>query len=213
MPLDRACLIGCGVMTGFGAATRIARVQPGTTVVVFGCGGVGLNVVQGARLAQAAVIVAVDLVPAKLEWARTFGATHTINAAEGDPVEAVRQLTAGRGADYAFEAVGHPVSIRNAIAAARKGGSVVILGMAPAGTDVTVPFDSLLGEKQITRSSYGGGRPRVDFPRLARPYLDGRLLLDELITMRLPLAAINDGFRHVEHGDVARAVIIFPSAT
>ena len=109
--------------------------------------------------------------------------------------------------------MGHPVSIRNAIAAVRKGGRVVILGMAPAGTDITLPFDSLLGEKQITRSSYGGGRPRVDFPRLARLYLDGRLLLDELITMRLPLADINAGSGHVEHGDVARAVVIFPSTT
>ena len=212
MPLDRACLIGCGVLTGVGAVIRNAQVRPGSSVVVFGCGGVGLNVVQGARLAGAGTIVAVDLKPKKLEWARTFGATHTVDASTTDPVEAARELTDGRGADYAFEAVGHPGSIRGALAAVRKGGRLVILGMAPAGTDLTVPFDLLLGEKVITRSSYGGGLPRVDFPRLAKLYLDGKLMLDELITMRLPLEDINEGFRRMEAGDVARAVVVFPGA-
>jgi Zn-dependent alcohol dehydrogenase len=209
MPLDRACLIGCGVMTGVGAAMNVARVQPGSSVVVFGCGGVGLNVIQGARLANAATIVAVDLNPRKLDWARTFGATHTVDATAVDPVEAVRDLTAGRGADYAFEAVGHPESIRNTLGAVRKGGRAVILGMAAAGTELTIPFDLLLGEKQITRSSYGNSRPRVEFPRLVQLYLQGKLLLDELISTRLSLSDINDGFARVEAGDVARAVVIF----
>ncbi len=209
MPLDRACLIGCGVMTGVGAAMNVARVQPGSSVVVFGCGGVGLNVIQGARLANAATIVAVDLNPRKLEWARTFGATHTVDATVVDPVEAVRDLTDGRGADYAFEAVGHPESIRNTLAAVRKGGRAVILGMAPAGTELSIPFDLLLGEKQITRSSYGNARPRVEFPRLVQLYLQGKLLLDELISTRLSLADINDGFARVAAGEVARAVVTF----
>jgi NDMA-dependent alcohol dehydrogenase len=209
MPLDRACLIGCGVMTGVGAAMNVARVQPGSSVVVFGCGGVGLNVIQGARLANAATIVAVDLNPRKLEWARTFGATHTLDATTVDPVAAVADLTDGRGADYAFEAVGHPESIRNTLAAVRKGGRVVILGMAPAGTELSIPFDLLLGEKQITRSSYGDARPRVEFPRLVQLYLQGKLLLDELISTRLSLSDINDGFARVAAGDVARAVVTF----
>jgi NDMA-dependent alcohol dehydrogenase len=209
MPLDRACLIGCGVMTGVGAAMNVARVRPGSSVVVFGCGGVGLNVIQGARLASAATIVAVDLNPRKLEWACTFGATHTVDATVVDPVAAVRDLTDGRGADYAFEAVGQPETIRNTLAAVRKGGQAVILGMAAAGTELSIPFDLLLGEKQITRSSYGNGRPRVDFPRLVQLYLQGKLLLDELISTRLSLADINDGFARVEAGDVARAVVTF----
>jgi S-(hydroxymethyl)glutathione dehydrogenase/alcohol dehydrogenase len=209
MPLDRACLIGCGVMTGVGAVVNIARVRPGSSVVVFGCGGVGLNVIQGARLANAATIIAVDLNPKKLEWARTFGATHTVDAGQTDAVAVVRDLTGGRGADYAFEAIGQPATIRNTLAAVRKGGKAVILGMAPAGTELSIPFDFLLGEKQITRSSYGGARPRVDFPRLAQLYLQGQLMLDELISARLSLSDINAGFRQVEAGDVARAVVIF----
>jgi S-(hydroxymethyl)glutathione dehydrogenase/alcohol dehydrogenase len=212
VPLDRACLIGCGVMTGVGAVIRNARVRPGSSVVVFGCGGVGLNVLQGARLANASTIVAVDLNPRKLELARVFGATHTVNAGSTDAVQAVRELTGGRGADYSFEAVGHPGSIRDTLAAVRKGGRAVILGMTPAGTELCLPFDLLLGEKVITRSSYGGGRPRVDFPRLAKLYLEGKLMLDELITTRLSLDEINGGFARVEAGDVARAVVVFPQA-
>ena len=209
MPLDRACLIGCGVMTGVGAVINVAAVRPGSSVIVFGCGGVGLNVVQGARLVNAETIIAVDLNPRKLEWARTFGATHTLDATSTDPVAAVRDLTGGRGADYAFEAVGHPATIRNTLATVRKGGRAVILGMAPAGTELSIPFDHLLGEKQIIRSSYGNARPRVDFPRLVQLYLQGKLMLDELISTRLSLADINAGFGRVEAGDVARAVVIF----
>jgi Zn-dependent alcohol dehydrogenase len=146
------------------------------------------------------MIVAVDLNPRKLEWAATFGATHTVDASAMDPVAAVRDLTDGRGADYAFEAVGHPESICNTLAAVRKGGRVVILGMAPLGTQLSIPFDVLLGEKQITQSSYGNARPRVDFPRLVQLYLQGKLLLDELISTRLPLADINNGFSRLQPG-------------
>jgi Zn-dependent alcohol dehydrogenase len=210
IPLDRACLIGCGVMTGVGAVARNARVDPGSRVVVFGCGGVGLNVIQGARLANASTIIAVDLRDQKLEWARTFGATHVFNATSGDPVEYVRSLTRGRGADYAFEAVGDPRTIEQTLASARRGGKVVILGMAPVGTTLTIPFDLILGEKQITRTSYGAGKPRVDFPRLVELYLNRKLMLDELITMRLPLADINQGFARMEQGEIARAVVTFP---
>jgi len=169
IPFDRACLLGCGVMTGVGAATRVARVAPGATAVVVGVGAVGLNAIQGARLSNADVIIAVDVDDRKLGLARAFGATHTVSAARDDAVARVHELTAGRGADYVFEAAGKVEGFRLAVEAAR---------------------------------------PRRDFPWLARAYLDGRLKLDELITRRLALAEINDGFAQMAKGDGVRAVIL-----
>jgi len=178
-------------------------------VVVFGAGAVGLNVIQGARLVNAETIVAVDVSEPKLALARAFGATHTVDAARTDAVAGVRGLTGGRGADYAFEAAGTEATLQQALEAARPGGTVVILGKTQVDARVSLRFGSLMGERLITRSSYGGARPRRDFPLLARMYLDGRLKLDELITRRLALAEINDGFRDMAKGALVRAVVMF----
>jgi S-(hydroxymethyl)glutathione dehydrogenase/alcohol dehydrogenase len=209
LPFDRGCLIGCGVTTGIAAVIRCARVAPGTSVVVVGSGAVGLNVLQGARLAGARTIVAVDVSQRHLALAPRFGATHVVDATREDAVAVVRRLTAGRGADYAFEAAGNEVSLRATLEAARPGATVVILGKTGVDEKVAVRFGSLMGEKRIVRSSYGGARPRVDFPRLAQAYLEGRLLLDELVTHRLRLADINDGFDGMRRGEVTRAVVVF----
>jgi S-(hydroxymethyl)glutathione dehydrogenase/alcohol dehydrogenase len=209
LPFDRACLIGCGVMTGVGGALRVARVAPGASVVVVGTGAVGLNVLQGARLAGARTIIAVDVSDRHLRMAPAFGATDVIHAAREDPIAAVRRLTSGRGADYAFEAAGSEATLQQTLEAARPGATVVILGKTAVDARVSLRFGSLMGEKRIVRSSYGGARPRVDFPQIARAYLDGRLRLDELITHRLSLAEINDGFDGMTRGEVTRAVVTF----
>ncbi|MBL8705614.1 MAG: Zn-dependent alcohol dehydrogenase [Rhodospirillales bacterium] len=208
IPFDRACLIGCGVMTGFGAATRAAPVPAGANVLVIGCGAVGLNVLQGARLAGAGRIVAIDRSQARLELARRFGATDGLlagDAALGD----VRALTQGRGADLVFESAGHPSAFALAAEACRPGGQVVFLGKVHVDQQIAFRWGSLMGEKRITRSSYGGARPRRDFPLLAQAYLDGRLNLDDLITARLPLDRINDGFDAMRRGEGIRSVITF----
>lgn len=207
IPFACACLIGCGVMTGVGAVLRVARVRPGTGVVVLGCGAVGLNVVQGARLAAAEPVIAVDVAPEKLESAERFGATHTVNATDDDVVAAVRSMTRGRGADHVFEAAGTGATMRLALETARPGANVVILGKTNVDAEVAFRFGSLMGEKRIIRSSYGNARPRLDFPYLARLYLEGRLMLDELITRRLALAEINDGFAAMARGELVRAVV------
>jgi S-(hydroxymethyl)glutathione dehydrogenase/alcohol dehydrogenase len=211
IPFDRACLIGCGVMTGVGAVTRIAKVAVGSSVATFGCGAVGLNVVQGARLAGAGVIAAIDTDDRKLELARRLGATHTINATREDTVSALRALTAGRGADYVFESAGNEKTIQQTLEATRPGGHAVILGKVNFDSNVSLRFGSLMGEKQITRSAYGGARPSRDFPLLSEYYLEGRLKLDELITDRLPLAEISTGFAKMKAARGIRTVITFPN--
>jgi S-(hydroxymethyl)glutathione dehydrogenase/alcohol dehydrogenase len=210
IPFDRACLIGCGVMTGVGAASRLARIEAGASVAVIGCGAVGLNVVQGARLQQADTIVAIDRDPARLALARAFGATHVIGpevAETAAQAAQVRALTAGRGADYAFECAGGEAPLQLMFDALRPGGSGVILGKVNVDRKVALRFGSMMGEKRVIRSSYGGARPRRDFPWLARLYLDGRLKLDELITQRLPLARINEGFDAMRAGRTLRTVL------
>jgi S-(hydroxymethyl)glutathione dehydrogenase/alcohol dehydrogenase len=209
IPFDRACLLGCGVTTGVAAVLRCARVAPRTSVVVVGCGAVGLNVLQGARLAGAGPIVAVDVNDRHRAMATAFGATHLVDPRREDTAETVRALTAGRGADHAFEAAGNESALQTTLDAVRPGGTVVILGKTDVDARVSLRFGSLMGEKRIVRSSYGGARPRVDFPRLAKAYLDGALLLDELITRRLALAEINDGFEQMGRGEVTRAVVAF----
>lgn len=210
--LDRAALLGCAVMTGYGGAVHAARIKPETSVVVSGCGAVGLSAVQGARISGASIIVGVDVNPLKLEWAQKFGATHVVDATKDDPVEFVRELTEGRGADYAIEAAGQNISIRQTLEASRPGARIVLLGKTPFGEEVTLPFHILMGEREIIRTSYGMSRPRVDFPRLANLYMDGRLLLDEMISMRLPLSEINTGFDALEKGNVARSLVVFDSS-
>ena len=212
MPLDRACLLGCGVLTGVGAATRIAALRYGDTAMVIGCGAVGLSAVQGARLAGAAQIVAVDLNEAKLAMAMEVGATHAVNARAADPVAVVRGLTGGRGADCVLEAAGNETSLRLSAEACRVGGEIVWLGKVGVNQDVAFRWGSLMGEKRITRSSYGGARTATDFPALARSYLGGELKLDGLITQRIALEEINRGFDDLKAGRAIRSVIVFGDA-
>ncbi len=212
MPLDRACLLGCGVLTGVGAATRIAGLRYGDTAMVIGCGAVGLSAVQGARLAGASQILAVDLDDAKLAMAREVGATHTVNARNTDPVAAVRAITAGRGADCVLEAAGNEASFRCSTEACRVGGEIVWLGKVGVNQDVSFRWGALMGEKRITRSSYGGAQTATDFPALARSYLRGELKLDGLITQRIALEDINRGFDDLKAGRAIRSVIVFDGA-
>ncbi len=209
MPLDRACLLGCGVLTGVGAATRIAGLGYGDTAAVIGCGAVGLSAVQGARLAGATQIVAVDLDDAKLALARKLGATHTANARTGDPVAAIRAITNGRGADCVLEAAGNQAAFRASAEMCRAGGEIVWLGKVAVNDDVSFRWGSLMGEKRITRCSYGGAQTATDFPALARSYLAGDLHLDALITQRIPLEAINEGFADLKAGRAIRSVVVF----
>ena len=209
MPFDRACLIGCGVMTGVGGAWYMAEVRPGEHVAVVGCGAVGLNAVQGARMAQAETVIAIDVNERKLELARTLGATHTVDTRNEDAVEVVRGLTAGRGADCVIECAGNEAALRQTLEVARPGARVIILGKTNVDVMVSLRFGSLMGEKRIIRSSYGGARPRRDFPLLSRCYLEGELKLDELITRRIKHSEINEGFAAMEEGDLVRVVIVF----
>ncbi len=210
IPFDRACLIGCGVMTGVGGATHVVRVTWGSTVMVIGCGAIGLAAVQGARLAGATNVIAVDLAATKLEIARALGATHVCDARKDDPVAAVKALTDGRGADYVIEGAGSKEAFRLSVEAVRPGGQVVWLGKVNVKEEVSFRWGSLMGERRIVRSSYGGARPQEDFPNLARAYLEGKLKLDELITQRIELEDINDGFAALKQGKAIRTVIEFP---
>jgi S-(hydroxymethyl)glutathione dehydrogenase/alcohol dehydrogenase len=209
LPFDRACLIGCGVMTGVGAALNVAHIGYGDTVMVIGCGAVGLSAVQGARLAGAGDIIAVDLDAAKLALAERLGATYCIDARRDDPVVLTKQCTTGRGADVVLEAAGNPKGFALAMEAVRPGGEVVWLGKTDVDADVAFRWGSLMAEKRIRRSSYGGARPARDFPMLARAYLDGKLLLDELITRRIALDEINAGFAALKAGEAIRSVVMF----
>ncbi len=210
IPFDRACIIGCGVMTGIGAAVRKAKVQPGSSVLVIGCGAVGLNVLQGARLAGAGRIIAGDVGAERLERARRFGATDTIDVADEGALEAVKAMTAGRGADYVFEAAGHESAFRLAVEAVRPAGHVVWLGKVNVDKPVTFRWGSLMGEKQIVRSSYGEALPKRDFPWIAELYLQGKVMLDEMITRRIRLDEINDGFADLAAGIGTRTIVEMP---
>ena len=207
MPFDRAALIGCGVMTGVGAATRIAQLRWGDVAMVIGCGAVGLSAVQGCVLAGSGTIIAVDPNPARRQLAQAIGATHAC-----DPTEAAdlaRSMTDGRGADVVLEAAGAPAGFRLSVEAVRPGGQVVWLGKVAVNDDVAFRWGSLMQEKRITRSSYGGAKPQTDFPMLARAYLDGKLKLDEMISARIPLEQINEGFAALKRGETVRSVVMF----
>jgi Zn-dependent alcohol dehydrogenases, class III len=210
IPLDRAALVSCGVMTGVGAVVNTARVAPGSIAVVFGCGGVGLNAIQGCALAGAAMIVAVDMSDAKLEMARQFGATHVLNAkAEENVVKALRKLTGG-GADYAFECVGYGEVAAQAYGCLRKGGTAVVVGVASQKDNTTVRTASLtFEEKTLTGSYFGSARPREDFPRLLALYRAKRLKLDELITRTYRIDEAPQAFADLASGKNARGVIVF----
>jgi S-(hydroxymethyl)glutathione dehydrogenase/alcohol dehydrogenase len=206
MPLDTAALIGCGVTTGLGAVLNTAKVPPGSSVVVVGCGGIGLAAVQGARLASASPIIAVDVEPAKLDTARLLGATHTVNARDGDPVEAVRELTGG-GVDYAFEAIGTKQTAEQCFAMLTRGGSAIIIGMVPLGSKLEVSASDLLGEKSLRGSLMGSNRFRIDMPYYCELYLDGRLKLDEMVSAHRPLEEINEGYDQMRKRVGTRTVI------
>jgi S-(hydroxymethyl)glutathione dehydrogenase/alcohol dehydrogenase len=209
IPFDRACLIGCGIMTGVGAALNIARVGRADTVMVIGCGAVGLAAVQGARLAGASKIIAVDLDDAKLALAQRMGATVSVNAKTDDAVSIAKRETRGRGADTVIEAAGSGIAFRTSAEAVRPGGEIIWLGKIDVEKDVAFRWGALMQEKRIRRSSYGEARPWRDFPLLAQAYLDGRLMLDELITQRIRLPAINDGFAALRSGQAIRTVVMF----
>ena len=209
IPLDVAALVGCGVMTGVGAVINTAKVEPGASVAVIGCGGVGLNVVQGAVLAGAEKIIAVDLNAKKLELATLFGATHTVNPADGDLTSQVLNLTDGLGADYAFEVIGRSDTIAQAYFSIRPGGMAIVVGVARADDMLTIPALTLLQEKSIKGSLYGSARPSVDMPKLLDLYMGKRLKIDELVSRRIKLEQVNDAFTWMEQGEVARSVIVF----
>jgi S-(hydroxymethyl)glutathione dehydrogenase/alcohol dehydrogenase len=207
-PLDKACLVGCGVMTGVGAVLNTARVEEGASVAVFGAGGVGLNVIQGAVLAGAGRIIAVDLLDGKLKLAREFGATDTVNASTGDPESAIRDLTGGRGVEYAFEVIGSPKVIAQAFASLARGGKAVVVGAPPFGSEVTLPaFPFSMEEKALIGSFYGSARFHYDMPRIIDLYMAGRLKLDQLVTKKFRLDDINRAMEAMEKGEVARGVI------
>jgi len=214
MPLDHAALLACGVITGLGAVVNTAHVGPGQSVVVIGTGGVGLNAIQGAVLVGAYPIIAVDRVETKLTAAQAFGATHTINAAQHDPVAAVKELTLGRGADYAFVTVGSPVAAAQGLNMIRMAGTVVIVGIPQEGTTVALPVgDLVVNERRVIGCLMGSTRLRVDVPRLVELYQHGRLKLDELITARYPLEQINKAITAMETGEVLRNVIVFSQSS
>jgi S-(hydroxymethyl)glutathione dehydrogenase / alcohol dehydrogenase len=209
IPLEVAALIGCCVMTGVGAVVNTARVGAGESAAVFGCGGVGLNAVQGAAMSGAYPIVAVDVVASKLDFARQMGATHVVDARAEDPVAALRGLL-GDGVDHAFVAVGAARPVEQAIAALAPGGTCVIIGAPPTSEQIVLDSAAVrAGECRVIGSSYGSANPPVDFPHLVELYLAGRLRLDELVTRRYDLDQANEAFEHLAAGDDARGLIVF----
>lgn len=207
---DVASLLACGVITGFGAVTNTAGVQPGSHVVVFGCGGVGLNSVQGALLSGAQTIVAIDLAESKLQAALEFGATHTLNPITDDVVARVRELTDGRGADYVFVTVGAKAAFDASYALLAKAGAVVLVGMPANGVMSEIDPGTMAAYSQrILGSKMGGSRISIDIPNLVNLYKQGRLKLDELISGRYALADINEAMESVKRGDALRNVIVF----
>ena len=209
MPLDRAALLGCGVLTGVGAALNTAQVRPASTVAVIGCGGVGLSVVQGARIAGARQIIAVDTFDSKLEMAKGVGATHVVNASNDDPVEAVRSLTGDRGVDYSFEAVGFTKLVRQCVEMLGPGGTATIVGVMPTGAVHELPHAALQPEKRLQTCTMGSNRFRFDIPHYIALYRGGQLKLDEMVSITRPLDDINEAFRAMKAGEVARNVLIF----
>jgi S-(hydroxymethyl)glutathione dehydrogenase/alcohol dehydrogenase len=209
MPLDRAALIGCSVMTGVGAVINTAAVPPGASMAVFGVGGVGLNVVQGGAMIAAQPIIAVDVIGAKLDVARGLGATHAIDASKEDPVAEIRRITR-RGADFTFVAVGDTRAVGQAADALAPGGTCVVIGVPATGA--TLPLDVrplVTGERVIRGSSYGSARTREDLPRLVELYRGGRLKIDELITRRYGLHEADEAFRALAAGELSRGLIVF----
>ena len=208
MPLDRAALIGCAVTTGVGAVIHTARIEVGTTVAVIGCGGVGLSTINGAAIAGASRIIAVDTVGSKLDLARKFGATDVVNAKETDAIEAVKELSGG-GVHYSFEAIGLKATAEQAFNMLRNGGTATVIGMIPPGDMVSLHGVDFLFEKKIQGSFMGSNRFRVDMPRFVELYLQGKLHLDDMISRHVKLEDVNDAMKALETGEIARSVIMF----
>ena len=208
MPLDRAALIGCGVTTGVGSVFHTAAVEPGSTVAVIGCGGVGLSCINGAELAGAGRIIAIDTVENKLDMAKIFGATDVVNASDVNAVGEVRELTGG-GVQYSFEAIGLKQTAEQAFSMLRPGGTATIIGMIPIGVKIELTGAAFLQEKKIQGSMMGSNRFRVDMPRFIDFYLAGKLHLDEMVSKRIQLSQVNEAFADMKSGSVARSVIIF----
>ena len=210
MPLDSASLLACGVITGLGAVVNTAQIRSGSSVVVIGTGGVGLNSVQGAALAGAHIIIAMDLLNSKLEAAKAFGATHGVNPIEENAQEVVYSLTEGRGADYVFVTVGSVKAIEQGITYLRRGGTLVIVGMPAIGAKMQFEaVDFADNTQRMLGSKMGSTRLRVDVPKLVTLYQQGRLKLDELVTNRYPLEQINEAIAAVKRGEALRNVIVF----
>jgi S-(hydroxymethyl)mycothiol dehydrogenase len=209
-PPEQACLIGCGVMTGIGAALYTAGVTPGSSVAVFGCGGVGCSVIQGARLARAGRIIAVDIAENKLEWAREFGATDTVNAKEGDPVERIKEMTGGNGVNFVFEAVGTPETLLQSLWSRDLAGTAVLIGVPDPHMVMELPIQRFFGLGGTLRVSwYGDCLPSRDFPLLANWYRSGELDLDRMVTRTIGLEDTEAAFEAMERGETLRSVIRF----
>tara|TARA_B100000686_G_scaffold352234_1_gene453497 strand:- start:1510 stop:2604 length:1095 start_codon:yes stop_codon:yes gene_type:complete len=209
MPLDKACLVGCAVSTGVGSVINTAKVKAGATVVVIGCGGVGLNVIQGASLVGAGRIIAVDILDNKLEYAREFGATHFVNSNKADGVQEVLELSDG-GADYVFEVIGRSNTIESGYQMLGLGGTLIIVGMTDEESTININALSVpRNERVIIGSWYGSTRPWVDLPKFTDLYMDGKLKIDPLISRRYSLDDINEAFGALISGEVARSIIIF----
>ncbi len=209
IPLDRAALVGCGVMTGVGAVFNAAKVEPGSVVAVVGCGGIGLSAVNGAALAGASRIIAIDTNAGKLEKAREMGATDTINASNIDVVAAVKDMTEGRGVPYSFEAIGMKATAEQCFQMLCPGGVATIIGMIPLGTKIELHGADFLRDRKIQGTSMGGNRFRVDMPRLLELWKQGRLKLDHLISGHIALDEINEGFAQLKSGAPVRNLINF----
>lgn len=210
MPMAQAALLSCGVITGFGAAVNRAQVRPGESAVVIGVGGVGINSIQGARFCGAYPIIAVDVLDNKLEMSKNFGATHTVNAKSTDPIKAVKELTAGRGADYVFITVGSCDAVKQGISMCGPRGTTIAIGLPPVQQTMTMsPHEFIRFEKTLTGSYMGTTRLKVDIPDLVKFYKAGMLKLDELITGRYPLDQINEAIDSVVRGEALRNVIVF----
>ncbi len=211
-PLDRVCLIGCGVMTGFGAAVRAGGIRPGHSVAVFGCGAVGLSAIQGAAAAGAHPLIAVDISDDKLAVARRIGATFVVNARRDDAVGRVGTLTGGLGADVVIEAVGNPDVLAQAMAVTAPGGMTVTVGLTSITAEVRFSPLWLLLDRTPRGSIYGSANPALDFPQLADWYMDGRLHLDELVTLTVPLGDVNEALDALDGGSAVRSVIVMEGA-
>lgn len=208
MPLDLACLIGCGVVTGYGAVARTAQIEPGSTVAVFGCGGIGLSTINAALIAGAGRIIAVDRDPTKQAMAKLFGATDFVDATQGDVVAQIQALTGG-GVHYAFECVGLKTTVEQSFAALRPRGVSTLIGMMPPGVKFELQGFDFLRERRIQGSAMGSNQFRTDMPRLVDFYMQGRLQLKDMVSNRIGLHQINDGFAALKQGGIARNVIVF----